>query len=76
MAPDYESIHDDMDESTLHELEHLWPRMSVGGVLIIDDYGHWKGAREGTDESFEAQGIAILLHRIDYAGRITIKLTG
>jgi O-methyltransferase len=64
----------DWYESTLHELEHLWPRLSVGGVLIIDDYGHWQGAREATDEFFAAQGLREMLHRIDYTGRLGIKL--
>jgi O-methyltransferase len=66
----------DWYESTLHELEHLWPRLSVGGVLIIDDYGHWRGAREATDEFFEALGLPVLLNRIDYTGRIAVKLAG
>jgi UDP-N-acetylmuramate-alanine ligase len=30
----------DWYESTRHELEHLYPRLSPGGVLVIDDYGH------------------------------------
>jgi hypothetical protein len=60
-------------ESTLHELEHLWPRLSVGGVLIIDDYGHRQGAREATDEFFDALGPAVLLNRIDYTGRVAVK---
>jgi hypothetical protein len=33
-----------------HELIHLYPRLSVGGVLIIDDYGHWEGARKAVEE--------------------------
>ncbi len=66
----------DWYESTLHELEHLWPRLSTGGVLIIDDYGHWQGAREATDEFFQAHGVSILLHRIDYTGRIAVKPPG
>jgi hypothetical protein len=36
----------DWESSTRHELEHLWPRLAVGGVLVIDDYGHWSGARQ------------------------------
>jgi len=64
----------DWYDSTRHELEHLWPRLSVGGVLIIDDYGHWQGAREATDEFFSAHGLREMLHRIDYTGRIAIKL--
>ena len=42
----------DWYESTRHELTHLYPRLVRGGVLIIDDYGHWQGARQATDEIF------------------------
>jgi O-methyltransferase len=63
----------DWYESTKHELLHLYPRLSVGGVLIVDDYGHWKGARRAVDEYFELQGINLLLNRVDYTGRIAIK---
>jgi O-methyltransferase len=58
--------------STRHELEHLYPRLAPGGVLIIDDYGHWEGARQAVDEYF-SQVPPVLLHRIDYTGRIAIK---
>jgi hypothetical protein len=63
----------DWYESTRHELEHLFPRLVKGGVLIIDDYGHWKGAREAVDEYLRAKGIKLLLNRIDYTGRIAVK---
>jgi O-methyltransferase len=63
----------DWYESTRHEFEHLYPRLEVGGVLIIDDYGHWQGARVAADEYFAAHDIPIFLHRIDYTGRIAIK---
>jgi hypothetical protein len=59
--------------STKHELVHLFPRLANGGVLIIDDYGHWKGARKAVDEYFSENRIPILLNRIDYTGRIAIK---
>ncbi len=59
--------------STRHELEHLFPRLSVGGVLIIDDYGHWQGARKAVDEYFGALDERIFLQRIDYTGRIAIR---
>jgi O-methyltransferase len=36
----------DWYESTKHELTHLYPRLMPGGVLIIDDYGHWQGRAE------------------------------
>jgi O-methyltransferase len=63
----------DWYESTRHELTHLYPKVSQGGVLIIDDYGHWKGAKLATDEYFSTTGQRILLHRIDYTGRIGLK---
>lgn len=65
----------DWYESTLHELTYMYPRLVRGGVLIIDDYGHWQGAREATDEYFAGQtgGPRPFLHRIDYTGRLLIK---
>lgn len=63
----------DWYESTKHEMEHLYPRLADNGVLIIDDYGHWKGARQAVDEYFEAQGFRPLLGRLDYTGRMMVK---
>lgn len=64
----------DWYESTRHELIHLFPRLSPGGVIIIDDYGHWKGARKAVDSYIQENKIKILLNRIDYTGRIAVKL--
>ncbi len=64
----------DWYESTKHELTHLFPRLVKNGVLIIDDYGHWKGARGAVDEYFQQQSIPMLLHRVDYTGRVGIKV--
>jgi O-methyltransferase len=61
----------DWYESTRHELEHLYPRLSRGGVLIIDDYGHYAGARRAVDEYFAHA--PILLARVDYTGRMAVK---
>jgi O-methyltransferase len=63
----------DWYESTKHELTHLFPLLQPNGVLIIDDYGHWKGARKAVDEYISDNKICILLSRIDYTGRIGIK---
>jgi hypothetical protein len=59
--------------STYHELTHLYPRLVEGGVLIVDDYGHWQGARKAVDRYCAEHGLSLLLHRIDYTGRIAIK---
>ena len=64
----------DWYESTKHELEHLYPRLVAGGVLIIDDYGHWQGARRAVDEYVSQNRLALLLHRIDYSGRCAVKI--
>jgi hypothetical protein len=64
----------DWYESTRHELEHLFPRLVRGGVLILDDYGHWKGAKEAVDEYFAKLGRSPLLQRLDYSGRLAIKV--
>lgn len=63
----------DWYESTKHEMEHLFPRLVPGGVLILDDYGHWEGARKAVDEYIEKHNVRILLCRIDMGGRIAIK---
>ena len=63
----------DWYESTRHELEHLYPRLVDGGVLVIDDYGHWEGARRAVDEYFGARAAPLLLNRIDYTGRVAVK---
>jgi O-methyltransferase len=63
----------DWYESTYHELVHLYPRLSSGGVLIIDDYGYWKGARRAVDTYISEQKLDIFLHRIDDTARICIK---
>lgn len=42
----------DWHDSTKIELELLYPKLASGGVLIVDDYGHWKGARKAVDEYF------------------------
>lgn len=42
----------DWYESTKIELEVLFPLVSTGGVVIIDDYGKWSGSKKAVDEYF------------------------
>ena len=66
----------DWYESTKVELERLYPRLSIGGSILIDDYGHWEGARKAVDEYFskmEAERRP-LLHYTDYTGRMGVKV--
>lgn len=63
----------DWYESTKWELNYLFPYLEEGGVLIIDDYGHWEGSKKAVDEYFHHAGVPVLLNRIDYSGRLVIK---
>ncbi len=60
----------DWYESTKCELEYLFPRLVNGGILIIDDYGHWEGCRRAVDEYLQQHQLNLYLHRIDYTGRM------
>lgn len=57
--------------STQHELQYLFPLLTQRGVLLIDDYGAWQGARKATDEFFQGKPYYIL--RIDHSGVVVIK---
>ncbi|MBN1870878.1 MAG: class I SAM-dependent methyltransferase [Candidatus Omnitrophica bacterium] len=63
----------DWFESTYHELKHLYPRLSPDGVIIIDDYGTWKGSKKATDNYFNEIGTKLFLQRVDPTARIAIK---
>lgn len=63
----------DWYESTWHELVHLYPRLAQRGILLIDDYGAWKGARDATDKYLAQNRIPMYLARIDSTGRIGVK---
>ncbi|WP_316396930.1 TylF/MycF/NovP-related O-methyltransferase [Bradyrhizobium sp. 33ap4] len=59
--------------STKVELEALYPRLSLGGVLIVDDYGWWDGARRAVDEFFANRPRPMLTYT-DITGRMGVKL--
>jgi O-methyltransferase len=63
----------DWYDSTKHELEHLYPRVVSGGIIIIDDYGYWKGQRQAVDEFLATVPEPLFLHRIDEAARCIVK---
>ncbi len=64
----------DWYESTKHTLRYLYPRLTRGGVLIIDDYGHMQGAKGAVDEYFSENGVDVLLTQVDYSCRSCIKV--
>ncbi|GHH32415.1 hypothetical protein GCM10017774_13290 [Lentzea cavernae] len=63
----------DFYDSTRHELVHLYPRLSSGGVLIIDDYGKHSGATAATDDYLRGLPNPPLLVRVDVQGRVAVK---
>ena len=66
----------DYYESTAWELKTLWPFLNVGGVMLIDDYGQFHGARKAVDEFLRDNKIPAFLHRDDVTGRVMLKLRG
>jgi O-methyltransferase len=58
--------------STKHGLEHLYPRLVPGGVLLLDDYGAWEGARKATEEYLATIDDELLLLPMA-EGRIALK---
>lgn len=62
----------DWHSSTKIELEILWPLLAPGGVLIVDDYGHWLGAKKAVDDYFKKKGRP-RMHPIDYTAVMIVK---
>jgi hypothetical protein len=63
----------DWYESVKVCLDHLYDRVSTGGVIQIDDYGYWEGARRAVEDFFRERRIDVRLERLDYTGRQFIK---
>ncbi len=63
----------DLYRSTYHELVHLYPLLAVGGILIIDDYGAFQGARIATDQFIEENRLPLFLSRVDGSVRLAVK---
>ena len=64
----------DWYESTKKELEVLYPLLSIGGSLLIDDYGHWAGSKKAVDEYFAVHGGRPFFHFTDSVGRAGVKI--
>ena len=66
----------DWYESTKVQLEVLYPRLSRGGSLLIDDFGYWEGVRKAVEEYFATQPKAAmpLLYYTDLSGRMGVKI--
>ncbi len=65
----------DWYKSTKVELEILWPRIPIGGCLIVDDYGYWNGSRLAVDEYFKELLYRPLFNVIDKNIRSGVKTT-
>lgn len=65
----------DWYESTRKELEVLYPKLTVGGCLIIDDYGYWSGSKKATDEYFATHAARPFLQYTDDTGRVAVKVS-
>jgi len=63
----------DWYESTKKGMEVLYPKISLGGAFIFDDYGHWSGAKEAIDEYFKVNRNRPFLHYVDFSCRMGIK---
>jgi O-methyltransferase len=58
----------DMYASTMDAIRPLYPKLSVGGYLIVDDYGVVPGCKQAIDEFRAEQGIREPLVDIDGSG--------
>lgn len=58
----------DMYESTMDALGALYPKLSVGGYAIVDDYGNLEGCRRAVDDFRAREGITEEIKRIDWTG--------
>lgn len=57
----------DMYESTIQALTSLYPKLSVGGYLIIDDYA-LPGCKAAVDDYRDSNGIKEEIQTIDWTG--------
>jgi O-methyltransferase len=58
----------DMYESTTTALEALFDRVSIGGFVIVDDYGAVAGCRRAVDDFRSRHGVSDRLVQVDWTG--------
>jgi O-methyltransferase len=68
-------IDGDMYESTMDVLTNLYTKVSIGGYVIIDDYGTVEGCKAAVNDFRTEHGITERIERIDWAGVYWKRLT-
>jgi len=68
------NIDADWYESVKLCLHTFYDRVSPGGFISFDDYGHWPGCRLAVDEFFRERGLHYRLREVDYTARWFQKL--
>ncbi len=63
-------LHMDGDwyESTRSILNNLYDQVETGGIIQVDDYGHWQGCRQALDEFIQLRRVRFEIEKIDYTG--------
>jgi len=62
--------------STMQALSVLFPRVVPGGVIVVDDCGPLLGPRKAFEDYCTEQQVPLLLSRVDYRSRVTVKTAG
>jgi predicted O-methyltransferase YrrM len=63
----------DWYDSTLVELQQLFPLLNRDGILILDDFGQWAGSRKAATEYFDSLDTKYLMNIVDKGARLIIK---
>lgn len=58
----------DLYGSTMDALEHLHPKVSPGGFVIVDDHGGWEPCRQAVSDYRQREGITATIHEVDWTG--------
>ncbi len=61
-------IDGDLYESTMDSLVNLYPKLSIGGYIIIDDFGAFSACKQAVLDYRKANGISDEIIKIDWTG--------